>query len=95
VDLHEAARQTPEPELSESPPDGEQILNCRQSAEVLHHAIKCLPPEQELVLRRAFCEARSHREIATERALLLGTVKSRVRLALAALRASLSLAGWR
>ncbi len=88
--LNDAGWQLPEPESSAAEPDLEQILLSRQSAEILHHAIKSLPQEQELLLRQAFCEAKTHREIAAERALPLGTVKSRIRLALAQLRTSLS-----
>jgi RNA polymerase sigma-70 factor (ECF subfamily) len=75
-----------------APPDGEQILHAKQSGEILHHAISTLPREQELVLRQAFGAAKSHSEIAAEQALPLGTVKSRIRLALAHLRTSLPMA---
>ena len=88
--LHDAGREPLEPESSATEPDCEQILLARQSAEIVHHAIRSLPRAQELLVRQAFCEAKSHREIAAEQALPLGTVKSRIRLALAQLRTSLS-----
>jgi RNA polymerase sigma-70 factor (ECF subfamily) len=47
------------------------------------------------VLQRAFGEAKTHREIAAEQALPLGTVKSRIRLALRQLRTSLPMAALR
>jgi RNA polymerase sigma-70 factor (ECF subfamily) len=49
-------------------------------------ALAALPREQEETLRLAFFEDLSHAEIATRLGLPLGTVKSRVRLALARLR---------
>jgi RNA polymerase sigma-70 factor (ECF subfamily) len=88
--LNDAGWELLEPESPASEPDCERILLARQSTEILHHAIGRLPRTQELVVRQAFCEARSHREIAAEQALPLGTVKSRIRLALAQLRTSLS-----
>jgi len=88
----QAAWQGSEPWPSSAPPDGEQILHTKQSGEILHHAVRTLPREQELVLRQAFGAAKSHSEIAAEQALPLGTVKSRIRLALAHLRTSLPMA---
>ncbi|HEX2477753.1 MAG TPA: sigma factor-like helix-turn-helix DNA-binding protein [Geminicoccaceae bacterium] len=48
--------------------------------------------DRERVIKQAFGEAKTHREIATELALPLGTVKSRLRLALTHLRTSLPMA---
>ena len=76
-------------QLPAAAPDGEEILRSKQSGEILHHAIGALPREQGQALRQAFCEAKSHRDIAAEQGLPLGTVKSRIRLALARLRTSL------
>ena len=90
--LNEAVQEPPEPAWSATPPDAEEILHSKQSGELLHNALMGLPREQEAVLRQAFCEAKSHREIAAEQALPLGTVKSRIRLALAHLRTSLPMA---
>lgn len=87
--LNGAAMAWPERERSAAQADLEQTLHSKQSGQILQHAIKALPREQELVVREAFCKAKSHREIAAEHALPLGTVKSRIRLALAHLRASL------
>jgi RNA polymerase sigma-70 factor (ECF subfamily) len=86
---NEVAGDPSKPQLSAAPPDGEQILHSKQSGEILHRAISALPSEQEQALRQAFCEAKSHREIAAEQGLPLGTVKSRIRLGLAHLRTSL------
>ncbi len=48
----------------------------------IRNAMSTLPEEQALVLEKAFMESKSHNEIAEELDLPLGTVKSRIRLAL-------------
>jgi RNA polymerase sigma-70 factor (ECF subfamily) len=53
----------------------------------LREALESLPSEQAEVLRWAYFEEKSHSVIAKEHGLPLGTVKSRVRLALRQLRA--------
>jgi RNA polymerase sigma-70 factor (ECF subfamily) len=45
-----------------------------------------LPKEQSQVIAMSFLEEKPHREIAEQLGLPLGTVKSRIRLALASLR---------
>jgi len=60
------------------------------SVENLHSAIDNLPPEQAKLLRMAFFEDKSHQVIAQETRLPLGTVKSRLRLALDKLRLKLA-----
>ncbi len=55
----------------------------------LRAAIAELPAEQSELLRLAFYEGKSHSEIAVARALPLGTVKSRMRLAFNRLRRAL------
>ncbi len=52
----------------------------------LAQAIDALPPEQAEVLRIYYLEGKSHSEIADALGLPLGTVKSRIRLALEKLR---------
>ncbi|MGE0651312.1 MAG: sigma-70 family RNA polymerase sigma factor [Alphaproteobacteria bacterium] len=49
-----------------------------------------LPPDQAQVIHKAFYEDKTHQAIAAELDLPLGTVKSRIRLALARLRNSIS-----
>lgn len=64
---------------SESTIRGEEI-------KLLGDAIKRLPGEQADLLYKSFFEDKSHSEIAAETGLPLGTVKSRLRLALERLR---------
>lgn len=52
----------------------------------IRNAMSTLPDEQALVLEKAFMESKSHNEIAEELGLPLGTVKSRIRLALSKLQ---------
>jgi RNA polymerase sigma factor (sigma-70 family) len=57
--------------------------------EVLRKALTGLPPDQREVIELAYFNGLSHREIAEECNLPLGTVKSRIRIAMARLRNSL------
>jgi len=57
-----------------------------RSSDMLHESMKDLPEEQEFILKKVYLEDKSHSEIAEELSLPLGTVKSRVRLALNKLR---------
>ena len=52
----------------------------------IHHAVAQLPSEQADVLKRIYIEGKSHSEVAESTGIPLGTVKSRVRLAVAKLR---------
>lgn len=82
------------PELSEeeyaaeqaAPRRGDDEAERRETAERLARSIASLPEEQAEVVRLAFYEDKPHAEIAAELSLPLGTVKSRIRLALARLR---------
>jgi RNA polymerase sigma factor (sigma-70 family) len=57
-------------------------LQQRRVEAIVRRSLDTLPPEQALVLEKAFIESLSHNEIAEELDLPLGTVKSRIRLAL-------------
>lgn len=57
-------------------------LQQRRVETQIRNAMSTLPQEQALVLEKAFMESKSHNEIALELDLPLGTVKSRIRLAL-------------
>lgn len=54
----------------------------RRDAARIHEMLKELPHEQSLILVKVYMEGKSHSEVAEELDLPLGTVKSRVRLAL-------------
>jgi RNA polymerase sigma factor (sigma-70 family) len=57
-------------------------LALQRSRKQIHEALLTLPGEQAFVLEKVYLEDKSHAEVAAELALPLGTVKSRVRLAL-------------
>lgn len=61
-------------------------LQQRRVETMIRNAMSTLPEEQALVLEKAFMESKSHNEIAEELNLPLGTVKSRIRLALSKLQ---------
>lgn len=83
----------PEPEeLSwgpEAEPDQAEVMSLKQENEKLATAIKSLPDKQRQLIERAFFGDLSHSEIAEETGLPLGTIKSRIRLALERLRHSM------
>jgi RNA polymerase sigma factor (sigma-70 family) len=68
---------------------GEKTIFRQQEEEKIRHALKDLPDEQAKMIFSAYYEEKSHREIADESGVPLGTVKSRIRLALNRLRAHL------
>ena len=71
----------PEPE-----PDQAEALEAQQETERLGRALAALPAPQRTLIERAFYGDLSHSEIAAETGLPLGTIKSRIRLALDKLR---------
>lgn len=58
------------------------MLQSRRSRERVKEMMKELPPDQVQILAKVYLEGKSHAEAAGELDLPLGTVKSRVRLAL-------------
>lgn len=72
------------PDADQPTPD-EQLLTAERQRGV-REALRALPPEQALVLRRSFYEEHAHGTIARDLGIPLGTVKSRIRLAVAQLR---------
>lgn len=71
----------PEPE-----PDQADAIALRQETEQLAEAIKALPEKQRHLVEQAYFGDLSHSEIAEITGLPLGTIKSRIRLALDRLR---------
>ncbi|WP_433990437.1 sigma-70 family RNA polymerase sigma factor [Sulfitobacter sp. TBRI5] len=80
----------PEPEdLTWGPehePDQEDVLTLQQESEHLAQAIAELPQAQRELIQQAYFGDLSHSEIAEKTGLPLGTIKSRIRLALDRLR---------
>lgn len=68
--------------LEDESPGPLQTLQQRLTEEHVRTALVSLPPAQREALQMAFIEGKSHSEIAAELALPLGTVKSRIRLAM-------------
>ena len=75
----------PEPE-----PDQAEVLEAQQDTDRLGAALAQLPEKQRALIERAFYGDLSHSEIAAETGLPLGTIKSRIRLALERLRQQMS-----
>lgn len=79
-----------DPSLAPTPeaPPGEHLDAAREALRV-RDALKTLPEEQAVLLRMSFYEEKSHGVIAEETGIPLGTVKSRLRLAMAKLARTL------
>ena len=80
----------PEPEdLAWGPqeePDQSDVIAMTQETKKLGDALTALPSKQRLLIEKAYFGELSHSEIAIETGLPLGTIKSRIRLALERLR---------
>lgn len=83
----------PEPEDlpwgPEAEPDQAEVLALQQESDALSAALKELPAKQRDLIERAYFGEMTHTEIAADTGLPLGTVKSRIRLALDRLRQEL------
>lgn len=80
----------PEPEDvvwgPDSEPDASDIVELQQENDRLSQAIAGLPMKQKELIEKAYYKDLSHSEIAAETGLPLGTIKSRIRLALEKMR---------
>ena len=80
----------PEPEEltwgPEAEPEASDILVMQQESDQLGQAMKSLPGQQRELIEKAYFGDLSHSQIAAETGLPLGTIKSRLRLALTKLR---------
>lgn len=89
IDLLRRQRR-PEPEElawgPEEEPDQADVLNLQQETELLGTALEALPPAQRELIDKAYFGDLTHSEIAAQTGLPLGTIKSRIRLALERLR---------
>ena len=79
-----------DPSFFQIPVDkSDDILQRVEEEKKITNALKNLPPEQAKLILSAYYEEKSHRKIADETNLPLGTVKSRIRLAINRLRTQL------
>lgn len=90
--LRKARRPEPEdlPWGPEPEPDQAEVFEAQQETQRLGDALSRLPEKQRVLIERAFFGDLSHSEIAAETGLPLGTIKSRIRLALDRLRHHMS-----
>ena len=86
--LRKARRPEPEdlPWGAEAEPDQQEALEMQQDTDRLGEALALLPEKQRALIEKAYFGDLSHSEIAAETGLPLGTIKSRIRLALERLR---------
>ncbi len=93
IDHFRRARR-PEPEAldfdSDNEPDQADIYEAAQETRRLTAALASLPDAQRAMIERAYFGDLSHSEIAAQTGLPLGTIKSRIRLALDRLRQTLN-----
>ena len=68
----------------------EQDFMRQESRNILHDYIGRLTEAQQMAIRMAFLEFKTHKEISAETGLPLGTVKTRIRSAVNALKASMA-----
>jgi RNA polymerase sigma-70 factor (ECF subfamily) len=93
----DAIRKTIRPEFDpadpafvpDSEPAADDVVTAEETATIIRSALAELPDEQAEVVRLSFFEDKAHGEIATQLALPLGTVKSRLRLAMKRIRSFL------
>ena len=71
-------------------PDGEKVYTESERADIIRKYLGTLPKEQLLLVQKAFYEEMTHQAIAAELDIPLGTVKSRIRIAMRRLREQLS-----
>jgi RNA polymerase sigma-70 factor (ECF subfamily) len=73
-------------ELEDQTPNAREELSIAEETDILTGAMEKLPADQAELIKKSFFEDKSHADIAAETGLPLGTVKSRIRLALERLR---------
>ena len=71
-------------------PSAEEGFITQQSKKILHDHIARLTEAQKMAIRMAFLEFKTHKQISAETGLPLGTVKTRIRSAINALKTSLA-----
>ena len=93
IDMIRKARR-PEPDMNDpamvpdAEPGADDQIARNQETDRLKAAVAALPEAQQEVLRLAFFEEKAHSEVAEVLGIPLGTVKSRIRLALKSIRST-------
>jgi RNA polymerase sigma-70 factor (ECF subfamily) len=67
--------------IEEESQEAFDLLQIKRNAETIRDKLQALPNEQRQVIAKIYMEGKSHSEVSAELDLPLGTVKSRVRLA--------------
>lgn len=76
-----------DPSLRPDEPEGaDRELQIRQDTQTVRRALEALPSDQALIVMLSFYSEKPHSQIAAELKIPLGTVKSRIRLAMARLK---------
>lgn len=90
--LRKLSRPEPEdlPWGPEAEPDQAEVVTLKQETRRLARALNDLPEKQRALIERAYFGEMTHAEIAQETGLPLGTIKSRLRLALERLRRTMT-----
>ena len=68
--------------IEEESQEAFDVLQTKRNAETIQEKLQALPNEQRQVIAKIYMEGKSHSEVSAELDLPLGTVKSRVRLAI-------------
>lgn len=71
-------------------PSAEEAFMTQESTKILREHIERLTDAQQMAIRMAFLEFKTHKQISAETGLPLGTVKTRIRSAVNALKTSLA-----
>ena len=87
--LHEHPTPSEQIEISSSEPLPEETIVLSQQQHLIRQALAALPPEQRKVLELAYFSGMTHTEIATVLGIPLGTIKTRIRMAMDKLRVTL------
>ena len=72
--------------IGDAPEEPGEMMDREKEAGIMAEAIKKLPEEQALLIQKSFFEEKTHSTIAQETKIPLGTVKSRIRLAMERLK---------
>ncbi|HZQ54007.1 MAG TPA: sigma-70 family RNA polymerase sigma factor [Bryobacteraceae bacterium] len=79
-----------QPEISSPAPLPEEAIAASQQQRRVRQALSALPPEQRKALEMAYFSGLTHTEIASALGVPLGTIKTRIRMAMDKLRIALS-----